>query len=114
MRPGQLELNKLEQAILDRIAESEPVVRPMIKDLNVLGREYTGVGSFTHFLKHEAAEEAETKHHDLNELISVNTVSNGLGAALFCKGENADFLEIFTFGAEHWDGTYEDFEIGQR
>src|SRR5690606_1594025 len=40
--------------------------------------------------------------------VAVSGVPSGLGAVLFCRGLRPDFLEIFTYGEEHWGGTYDE------
>ena len=49
MRPGQLEPNELEMAVLRAFAQREPRIAAHIQNLHVLSREFTGVGSFTRF-----------------------------------------------------------------
>lgn len=46
-RPEQIEPNKLELAILDRIATKNLSLRPYLRNLHVLSREFTDVGSYT-------------------------------------------------------------------
>ena len=110
MRPGQTEPNELELAVLDRIAQEHPTVRPMIKGLHVLSREYTGVGSFTNFKHQDSQGDSQGRWIGLNPLIRISSVPNGLGAMLFCEGSQITLLEIYTFG-DDWDGLYDGFKI---
>lgn len=48
-RPGQIEPNEFELAILDRITAQRPSLLAYMKNLHVLSREFTGVGSYTNF-----------------------------------------------------------------
>jgi hypothetical protein len=48
MRPGQLEPNEFEIALLKGFAAQDPSL--CLDSLHVLSREFTGVGSFTKFL----------------------------------------------------------------
>lgn len=110
MRPGQVTVNEFEQALLDRIGESDPRLRGKLSDLHVLSRKFTGVGSFTQFLCD--ADESEQKWHvSLSALVTVPDVPNGLGATLFCRGGQPDFLEVYTYGEDRWDGIYDGFEF---
>ena len=49
MRPGQLNPNEFEIAILNRLADDFELLRALIPKLHVLSREFTGVGAFTNF-----------------------------------------------------------------
>ena len=111
MRPGQLHPNEFELAILEQIATSAPSIRDSTRTLHVLSREFTGVGSFTNFQIKESLSGAQGQHFDLNATINVPGVPNSLGAILFCKGDQPEILEIFTYGDDHWDGAYVGFSI---
>jgi len=106
--------NELELAVLDRLAEQEPSLRPSLEGLDVLSREFTHVCSFTTFHRREARTGAlELWAVALAAPIHVPGVPNGLSAVLFCTGGRPDCLEIFTHGGEHWEGAYEGFSIGE-
>ena len=110
MRPGQLEPNEFEMAILTRFAQQEPPLAAHIQKLRVLSREFTGVGSFTRF-QYEGAEPERVL--TLESQISVLGVPSGLGSILFCRGDHPICLELYTFGDEYWDGVYEGYSITQ-
>jgi hypothetical protein len=42
---------------------------------------------------------------------SVPGLVNGMGALLFCRSGRPKCLETYTFGGEHWDGTFVGFSI---
>jgi hypothetical protein len=113
MRPGQLQPNELETAILERIAKDEPWLQMLAGGLHVLKREFTGVGSYTHFLC-DLPESADDRYAGLNALIRVPSVPNGMQAVLWCRSKHPDFLEIVTFGNDHWDGTYDGFYLDEN
>jgi len=113
MRPGQLEPNEFELAILERLARKEPSIRGSINQLHVLSREFTGVGCFTSFQCDASGAGASVQHIGLDVLINMPGVPYGMGAVLFRKGGKPECLEIFTYGGEHWDGVYEGFSIEQ-
>jgi len=111
MRPGQLTPNSFELAILRFIATKQPSIVESIARLHVLSREFTGVGSFTKFHLEEVASEVPKQHIELDALIKVPSVPNGMGAVLFCKGGKPEVLEVYTFGEDHWDGVHDGFFI---
>lgn len=110
MGPGQLELNELEKAILERIARDEPWLQMPAAGLRVLSREFTGVGGYTKFLC-DLPESADDPHPGLKPLIRLPTVPSGMGAVLWCRASQPSCLEFFTYGDEHWDGSYDGFCI---
>lgn len=120
-RPGQVEPNEFEQAILRRISmedELSPQLRPESSargsspGLHVLSREFTGVGCFTNFRYDDAAAESGGRHIGLNALIVMPGVPNGMGAVLFVASlGQPKFLEVFTCGSDRWDGIFDGFVI---
>ena len=112
MRPGQLQPNELERAILRSFASLLPSLLPRIDSLHVLSREYTGVGGYTRFQHDDSESAAEERELGLNHAeIRVPTVPSGLGAVLLCRGDQALCLELYTYGDEPWDGVYDGFSI---
>ena len=109
MRPGQLEPNEFEATLLKRFATQDPSLS--IDSLHVLSREFTGVGSFTKFLCGGSGETKWDRDLVLGAGISMPGVPSGLGAVLFCAGNQPNCLEIYTFGDEHWDGVYDGFAV---
>jgi hypothetical protein len=110
MRPGQVKPNDFECAILEHLARQEPAISGSVEHLHVLSREFTGVGSYTNFACDESA---ARRHIGLNALIHMPGVQHGMGAVLFCKGNSPEFLEVYTYGGEHWDGVCDGFVIEQ-
>lgn len=111
MRPGQIYPNELEIAILERIARNWPALRPAVGQLHVSSREYTGVGSYTNFFESRSDIHFGDQWLGLNALIQLPGVPNGLGAVLACKEGKPLFLEVYAYGDDHWDGTFDDFVI---
>lgn len=110
MRPGQLQPNELEIAVLERIAQDEPRLQGSFRALRVLSREYTGAGSYTTFLR-DTPKQSDDLRPGLSSLLSVPGVPNGMGAVLWCRGTQPKCLELFTYGGEHWDGTFAGFSF---
>ena len=113
MRPGQLTPNDFELAILNHLASKESSIRESVQRLHVLSREFTGVGSFTQFTCEESGASAPEQQVDLDVLINMPGVPNGMGAVLFLRGGKPECLEIFTHGDDPWDGVYDGFSIEQ-
>ncbi len=111
MKPGQLEPNEFEIAILTCLADQEPWLHDVIQFLHVLSREYTGVGSFTRFKYEDTEAQRQNRQISLESLIHMPGVPNDMGAVLFCIGNQPECLEIYTFGNDHWDGVFDGFSI---
>lgn len=111
--PGQTTLSQFELAILSRIAAAVPPLLDLIPKLNVLSREFTGVGSFTRFRCQEPVPELGDKPITLQSIINVPSVEHGMGAVLFCKDGKPNTLETCTFGDEEWEGDYDGFSIAR-
>lgn len=110
VRPGQMWPSEFECSILERMARDITWLRGPFGALHVVSREYTGVGSYTNF----ACDLPECENDScpgLNALIRMPGVPDGMGAVLWCRGTSAKCLEIFTYGASTWDGTYAGFEF---
>ena len=110
MKPGQKNLNEFELAILHNIAKDEPALLPIITVLNVLSREFTGVGSFTNFSCETTVPELGNNKIGSPTIVMPN-IRSGLGAVLFCESGKPSFLEVYTYGSDEWDGNYEGFSI---
>lgn len=111
MRPGQIQPNEFELAILDRLATKVPPIRESIDELKVLSREYTGVGGYTNFVNASSSAGSSDQQIGLDDAITMPGVPNGMGAVLFCKGGRPQCLEVFTYGNDRWDGVYDGFVI---
>jgi len=110
-RPGQPEPSEFELAILERILEARPAMRARIRDLLVLSRQYSGVGSFTNFRCENPGHGLDEESLPLDALISLPGVPHGMGAVLICKGDRPLCLEVYTFGEDRWDGVFYGFSI---
>jgi hypothetical protein len=94
-----------------RMAQSNEWLKPLISKLVVSKRELTGAGSYTDFEPSSAAVEISDRHLDLNALISVPDVPNGMSAALFVKNGHVAFLELVVNGGDAWSGRYDGFIV---
>ena len=85
-RPGQIEPNEFELAILDRMAAESPTLLAYMRNLHVLSREFTGAGSYTNFKCKDVSAQVAEQRIGLDDLIVMPNVQNGMGAVLFCRG----------------------------
>jgi hypothetical protein len=104
-------LTDLEAAILAAIATSRPELGPLVADVRVTSRELTGCGSYTQLHSSAGRVFGLDRHIGLDALTLVPGVNNGLGAVLFCKQGKPEFLEIYTYGEDGWDGNSQGFVI---
>jgi len=111
VRPGLLRPNEFELAVLKRLRGPLWDSEMAPEQLHVLSRTFTGVGSFTNFSCAKPEPDAPREHRILTASILMPGVRTGLGAVLHLRAGQPECLEIFTFGDEHWDGTYEGFVI---
>jgi hypothetical protein len=109
MEQKLIELNEFESEIIACITAQNPRIRPLIQELHPIRREFTGAGSYTNFRCR--SEGGKAWHLVIEGLIEVKSAPYGLQAAIFFKGSEVDFLEIFTIGTESWDGDHEGFTI---
>jgi len=114
MRPGQIEPNDLELAILERLKRQENSIRNPGRQLHVLSRKFTGVGSYTTFNVAKSSVDTPKRHVVLEAVIAVPGVEHGLGAVLWLKGDDPECLEVFSYAAELWDGVHEEFSVGPK
>jgi len=110
-RPGQVHPNGLESAVLARLVNQVPGLRPLVERLWVVSREFTGAGSFTRFQRDGHSTHGKEAHVHLDAVIRVPGVPSGMGAVLFLRGDQPEALELFTRGDEYWDGVSEGFLI---
>ena len=111
MKPNDTKLNDFEKAIFEHIAKYEPSINHLIHNLNVLSREFTGVGSFTNLYSEIEEPLLGNKRIGIKGQIKVPNVPSGLDAIIFCENGKIKVLEICTFGSEHWNGNYIGFII---
>jgi len=111
MRPGQLDPNDFERAVLGCFGRQDPSLLAHIDALHVLSREFTGVGSFTRFQFEGSGSSGDEQQLGLDAEIHMPSVPSGLGAVLFCSDHHPTCLEVFTYGDEAWDGVHDGFSI---
>lgn len=111
MKPGQRTPNEFEVALLAAFARQDPSLAATLRELHVLSREFTGVGSFTTFLCDDAARWPSRSPVTLARLITIPGVAHGLCAVLFFDGSQPKMLEVAVYGEEHWDGLFDGFAI---
>ena len=108
MTGGTQQLNAFEVAILRAISHEHPAIVVDVDRLRVRTRRYTGVGSYTDF---DCAESGETRILSLKADLVVPGVPHGMGAVLYCRGQQLQCLETFTRGDDYWNGASEGFSV---
>lgn len=112
-------LNALEIAILNEIAESNSKQYPLLKNhlnyIRVKSREYTGVGayvSFDYLSKYQKSIIINEEHLVLSseKMLEINLLQYGLNYEINITNGKIDFLEIATNG-EPWDGDFGEFRF---
>jgi len=106
------ELNKLEQAIFERLAIEYPFIKEHIPFLKVENRENTGVGMYVNFIydnpnNKELNVEIENSVLSTNETIELDGLSYGLSYEVDITDGKVKFIELVTYG-EEWDGIVSD------
>lgn len=104
----QSQPNAFELAILEAMTRERPSLVIDVDHLRVRSRRYTGVGSYTDFA---ADDSGEPRTLNLKARIAVPGVPNGMGAILYCRGEQVQCLETFTYGDDSWNGAFEGFSV---
>jgi hypothetical protein len=101
--------NALELAILARLSVAGAPVD--VSKLDVISREITGAGSYTTFATADPPPDVWRDHVGLDVLIEVPGVPNGLGAVLWLTSDLPLCLEIYTYGGDSWDGSFEGYRL---
>ncbi len=114
MQSEQAILNEFEAAVLERIAHSNPWLRPVLGGLRISSRKITGGGSYTDFEPNSAPVDIPDGHFSLDALISMPGVANGMGATLFVKAGHITFLEIYVYGEQYWDGRFNGYSLSKN
>lgn len=103
-------LNNFEKKLLVNIVSQHSSTLALseyqIASLRVFNRQPTGVGCYVNFVKNGYA---LFDNHDSAELgfdgvIHVPNVPSGIGALLAIDAGELEYIEMFTYGREYWDG----------
>jgi len=102
------ELNKLEKAILERLAGKYPKVKQHIPFIKVESRENTGVGmyiNFTYYSNNNKILDLGINNAAIstNESIEIEGLKYGLSYEVDISDGKIKFIELVTYG-EEWDG----------
>jgi hypothetical protein len=95
VKPGQIEPNEFEIAIIQEFAKStNNTLTDQVPDLHVLSLEYTGVGGYTNFNRHKSEDEKESSMI-FDFLINLPYVPSGMGAVLHARGQILQYANYY-------------------
>jgi len=107
------DLNRLEIEILHVIARDYPMVKSHIPYLQIKNREYTGVGMYANFSYQNFTDKEVPPLEDgilsVNQIVTLDGLENGLGFTLDISKGLINFIELFTYDDETWDGSFDVF-----
>ena len=107
-------LNELEIAVLERVAQKYPSLRKHFPYLNVKNRQITGVGMYVNFnyTSSNPIEDIQLLNASLstNENIIIDNLKYGLGYEIDITEGKINYIEFVTYG-EEWDGTVKNFSF---
>lgn len=109
--PTSKQANALESAILARLLVAGAPVDA--STLNVVNRNVTSAGSYTTFATADPPPDLWRDRVGLDMLIEIPGVPNGLGAVLWLNNGSPFCLEIYVFGEDAWDGSFEGYSFKQ-
>ena len=75
-----------------------------LEALHVVSREYTGVGAYVNFSKNKILSGGINCQLGFDGEITIPKLTSGLGAVLAIDDGSINYLELFTYGDEQWDG----------
>jgi hypothetical protein len=103
-------LTSLEKELVERTArENWPGFR--IDGLHVIKRENTGAGRYVHLKDDREQDLPDGTYSAEGQMIEMAGVRNGLGFAIDVSASRINYVELFTFGNEDWDGIERQWRI---
>ena len=109
------DLNYLEiellKSIIDENKERYPYLPLHFTMLKVKHREFTGVGSYTHFQYDTSKILTKGTAISSRKRLMIKGLEHEVSYELNLTDGKIDFLEIVTNGDEEWDGKAENFEL---
>lgn len=104
-------MTKLEVAVLKELSREHPEIGGLLGELTVAKREFSGVGSFTHFqpLANPIPGYPKFRRISLSKIVTFPELKNGLGGCLEVVNGSPDMLELYAYGSESWSGSEEQF-----
>lgn len=108
------DLNKLEYSIIENFAKEYPIIKDHVCLLKVESREDTGGGMYVNFA-YKYLDDDLVKLEDgtlsTNEIIVLDSLKNGLGFVLDISHGLINFIEMFTYGDDLWNGNFNEFRF---
>jgi hypothetical protein len=103
-------LDPLETAVLAAFIAQEPRLSMPLESLVVSGREFTGAGCITSFLRTTDPLPMSQGPVGLDGRIEIPGVADDLGASIHIEDGRILFLEIVAFAGD-WDGSHAGFVV---
>lgn len=106
-------LNNLEKAILEEIVREHTHIRTHIPFLGTKSRVLTGLGMYVNlcYSSKESLQKLEDSSLSVNKFLSLDNLENGLGFELDISNGWLNFIELFTYLDEQWDGNFKRFHF---
>ena len=111
-------LNALEQAVMGKFLEGNveglSILREQFESIDVVKREFTGVGFHTTFtLPQETHSLPGNRSLNLDDVVAnIGGLKNGAGFLLFIRDGRLCQLEGYSYGGESWPLEVTSFEVG--
>ncbi|MFN0062267.1 MAG: hypothetical protein ACKVPX_07100 [Myxococcaceae bacterium] len=103
-------LTSMEREIIGLIAGQHwPGYR--LDQLEVTGREHTGVGRYTHIIDRAGQPIPDGTYGADGHFVEMEGIPNGLFFAAEVEGSRLVYLEIVTAGADSWDGVERPWKV---
>ncbi len=103
-------LTPLESELVDRTAqENWPGFQT--DRLQVIKRENTGAGRYVYLKDGREQHLPDGTYSAEGRMIEMAEVRNGLGFAIDVSGSRINYVELFTFGTEEWDGVERQWRV---
>lgn len=103
-------MNPLETAVISALIVQEPRLSIPLESLVVSGREFTGAGCITSFLRTTDPLPMSQGPVGLDGRIEIPGVVDDLGASIHVEDGRILFLEIVSFTGD-WDGSHAGFVV---
>lgn len=103
-------LSALEKAAI-ALTASEHWPGFIVEGLEVIRRENTGAGRYVYIKDTNDQSLVDGTYSAQFRMIEMDRIRNGLGFVIDVSSSRINYLELFTFGNETWDGVEREWRI---